>query len=134
MVFPELRALPAHDRLRQHGLWPEASAHARGEIKERVDNAAAILGLEFPARPKAQGGSPGGATPTCPAVGRAIVRKPDCFPLRRAPSPRTLTPKCGCKMRTEISRLHARLDATMIYVTHDQVEAMTMGNRILCAD
>jgi len=98
----------------------------RGEIKERVDNAAAILGLEslLDRKPKALSGGQRQRV----AVGRAIVRKPDVFLFDEPLS--NLDAKMRVQMRTEISRLHARLDATMIYVTHDQVEAMTMGDRI----
>ena len=62
------------------------------------------------------------------AVGRAIVRKPKVFLFDEPLS--NLDAKMRVATRTEISRLHAKLDATMIYVTHDQIEAMTMGNRI----
>jgi multiple sugar transport system ATP-binding protein len=62
------------------------------------------------------------------AVGRAIVRQPKVFLFDEPLS--NLDAKMRVTMRTEISKLHARLGATMIYVTHDQVEAMTMGDRI----
>ena len=62
------------------------------------------------------------------AVGRAIVRKPKVFLFDEPLS--NLDAKMRVSTRTEISKLHARLGATMIYVTHDQVEAMTMGDRI----
>ena len=63
------------------------------------------------------------------AVGRAIVRKPKVFLFDEPLS--NLDAKMRVQMRMEISRLHRQLDATMIYVTHDQVEAMTMGDRIV---
>ena len=62
------------------------------------------------------------------ALGRAIVRKPDVFLFDEPLS--NLDAKMRVQMRAEISKLHARLNATMIYVTHDQTEAMTMGDRI----
>ena len=62
------------------------------------------------------------------AVGRAIVRHPKVFLFDEPLS--NLDAKLRVQMRAEISKLHQRLEATMIYVTHDQVEAMTMGNRI----
>jgi multiple sugar transport system ATP-binding protein len=62
------------------------------------------------------------------AVGRAIVRKPKVFLFDEPLS--NLDAKMRVSMRTEIARLHAHIGATMIYVTHDQVEAMTMGDRI----
>ncbi len=63
------------------------------------------------------------------AVGRAIVREPKVFLFDEPLS--NLDAKLRVKMRTEIARLHSRLGATMIYVTHDQVEAMTMGDKIV---
>ncbi|MGE9296031.1 MAG: ABC transporter ATP-binding protein, partial [Puniceicoccales bacterium] len=98
----------------------------REEIKRRVDEAAEILGLTtmLERKPKALSGGQRQRV----AVGRAIVRKPDVFLFDEPLS--NLDAKMRVQMRTEISRLHARLDATMIYVTHDQVEAMTMGDRI----
>src|SRR5690606_17079782 len=63
------------------------------------------------------------------AVGRAIVRKPRVFLFDEPLS--NLDAKLRVQMRTEISKLHRQLGATMVYVTHDQVEAMTMGDRIV---
>jgi multiple sugar transport system ATP-binding protein len=63
------------------------------------------------------------------AVGRAIVRKPKVFLFDEPLS--NLDAKLRVQMRTEISKLHGKLQATMIYVTHDQIEAMTMGDRII---
>jgi len=98
----------------------------RDEIKRRVDEASEILGLTemLDRKPKALSGGQRQRV----AVGRAIVRKPEVFLFDEPLS--NLDAKMRVQMRTEISRLHARLDATMIYVTHDQVEAMTMGDRI----
>jgi multiple sugar transport system ATP-binding protein len=98
----------------------------RHEIKERVDEAASILGLTsmLDRKPKALSGGQRQRV----AVGRAIVRKPEVFLFDEPLS--NLDAKMRVQMRTEISRLHAHLNATMIYVTHDQVEAMTMGDRI----
>jgi multiple sugar transport system ATP-binding protein len=63
------------------------------------------------------------------ALGRAIVRKPKVFLFDEPLS--NLDAKLRVQMRAEISKLHTRLQATMIYVTHDQLEAMTMGDRIV---
>src|SRR5437763_6603108 len=63
------------------------------------------------------------------AVGRAIVRQPQVFLFDEPLS--NLDAKMRVQMRTEITKLHQRLQATMIYVTHDQIEAMTMGDRIV---
>ena len=97
------------------------------EIKTRVDDAAKILGLEpyLDRKPKALSGGQRQRV----AVGRAIVRKPKVFLFDEPLS--NLDAKLRVQMRTEISKLHQRLEATMIYVTHDQTEAMTMGDRIV---
>jgi multiple sugar transport system ATP-binding protein len=96
------------------------------EIDARVREAAAMLGLEnyLQRKPKALSGGQRQRV----AVGRAIVRKPKVFLFDEPLS--NLDAKMRVSTRAEISRLHARLGATMIYVTHDQVEAMTMGDRI----
>jgi multiple sugar transport system ATP-binding protein len=96
------------------------------EIDARVREAAVMLGLEsyLDRRPKALSGGQRQRV----AVGRAIVRKPRVFLFDEPLS--NLDAKMRVSMRTEIARIHARLGATMIYVTHDQVEAMTMGDRI----
>jgi multiple sugar transport system ATP-binding protein len=96
------------------------------EIDGRVREAAAMLGLEalLDRKPKALSGGQRQRV----AVGRAIVRKPKVFLFDEPLS--NLDAKMRVSMRTEIARLHDRLGATMIYVTHDQVEAMTMGDRI----
>lgn len=97
------------------------------EIKQRVTDAAVILGLEpyLERKPKALSGGQRQRV----AVGRAIVRKPKVFLFDEPLS--NLDAKLRVQMRTEISKLHQRLEATMIYVTHDQTEAMTMGDRIV---
>ena len=96
------------------------------EIDQRVREAAQILGIEnlLDRKPKALSGGQRQRV----AVGRAIVRKPKVFLFDEPLS--NLDAKMRVTTRTEISKLHARLGATMIYVTHDQVEAMTMGDRI----
>ena len=100
--------------------------YAKSEIDERVREAAGILSLEdyLDRKPKALSGGQRQRV----AVGRAIVRKPKVFLFDEPLS--NLDAKLRVQMRAEISRLHKRLGATMIYVTHDQVEAMTMGTRI----
>ena len=98
----------------------------KAEIDARVQEAAALLGLEayLDRKPKALSGGQRQRV----AVGRAIVRKPKVFLFDEPLS--NLDAKMRVPTRAEISKLHARLGATMIYVTHDQVEAMTMGDRI----
>lgn len=99
----------------------------KDEIKQRVSDAAAILGLTnyLDRKPKALSGGERQRV----AVGRAIVRKPKVFLFDEPLS--NLDAKLRVQMRTEISKLHQKLEATMIYVTHDQTEAMTMGDRIV---
>ncbi len=99
----------------------------KNEIKERVQEAAKILGLEdyLDRKPKALSGGQRQRV----AVGRAIVRKPKVFLFDEPLS--NLDAKLRVQMRTEISKLHQSLGATMIYVTHDQTEAMTMGDKIV---
>ena len=96
-------------------------------IDERVKEAAAILGITdyLTRKPKALSGGQRQRV----ALGRAIVREPKVFLLDEPLS--NLDAKLRAQMRTEISKLHARLATTFIYVTHDQVEAMTMGTRIV---
>jgi multiple sugar transport system ATP-binding protein len=98
----------------------------KDEIDRRVREASAMLGLDqyLARKPKALSGGQRQRV----AVGRAIVRKPKVFLFDEPLS--NLDAKMRVSTRTEISKLHARLGATMIYVTHDQVEAMTMGDRI----
>jgi len=102
----------------------------RREIQARVNDAAEILGLqEYMKRlPKQLSGGQRQRV----AVGRAIVRKPKVFLFDEPLS--NLDAKMRVEMRGEITRLHRRLGATMIYVTHDQVEAMTMSDRIVVMD
>ena len=97
------------------------------EIRTRVTDAAKILGLEdfLLRKPKALSGGQRQRV----ALGRAIVRKPKVFLFDEPLS--NLDAKLRVQMRTEISKLHHSLEATMIYVTHDQTEAMTMGDKIV---
>jgi multiple sugar transport system ATP-binding protein len=101
--------------------------YPKSEIDKRVREAAEILGIEklIERKPKALSGGQRQRV----AVGRAIVRKPKAFLFDEPLS--NLDAKMRVQMRTEISKLHTRLTSTMIYVTHDQVEAMTMGDRIV---
>lgn len=97
------------------------------EIDQRVHEAAKILDIEelLDRKPKALSGGQRQRV----AVGRAIVRKPKVFLFDEPLS--NLDAKLRVQMRAEISALHHRLNATMIYVTHDQVEALTMADKIV---
>jgi multiple sugar transport system ATP-binding protein len=101
--------------------------YPKAEINTRVHEAAQILDIEelLDRKPKALSGGQRQRV----AVGRAIVRKPKVFLFDEPLS--NLDAKLRVQMRAELSALHHRLQATMIYVTHDQVEAMTMGDRIV---
>ncbi|UCH66018.1 MAG: sn-glycerol-3-phosphate ABC transporter ATP-binding protein UgpC [Ignavibacterium sp.] len=101
--------------------------YRKEEIEKRVKEAAKILELEsfLKRKPKALSGGQRQRV----AVGRAIVRHPKVFLFDEPLS--NLDAKLRVQMRTEISKLHKRLGATIIYVTHDQTEAMTMGDKIV---
>ncbi|MDE5771309.1 MAG: sn-glycerol-3-phosphate ABC transporter ATP-binding protein UgpC [Ruminococcus sp.] len=100
----------------------------KDEIERKVNEAAKILDLThlLDRKPRAMSGG------QCQrvALGRAIVRSPKVFLLDEPLS--NLDAKLRAQMRTEISKIHKRLGTTFIYVTHDQTEAMTMGDRIVC--
>ena len=99
----------------------------KDEIKRRVDQAARILRIEplLERRPKDMSGGQRQRV----AIGRAIVREPRAFLFDEPLS--NLDAELRVQMRAEIARLHHSLDATMVFVTHDQVEAMTMADRIV---
>ena len=99
----------------------------KDEIKKKVEEAAKILDLEklLDRKPKALSGGQRQRV----AVGRAIVRNPKVFLMDEPLS--NLDAKLRVQMRSEIASLHNRLKATIIYVTHDQTEAMTLGTRIV---
>ena len=99
----------------------------KDEIKRRVEEAARVLDIAhlLDRKPKALSGGQRQRV----ALGRAIVREPKVFLLDEPLS--NLDAKLRAQMRTELSKLHAKLGTTFIYVTHDQTEAMTMGDRIV---
>ena len=106
---------------------PVMRKYTKAEIDEKVTAAAKILAIEeyLQRKPKALSGGQRQRV----ALGRTIVRKPKVFLLDEPLS--NLDAKLRATMRSEIIKLHDRLGATFIYVTHDQVEAMTMGTRIV---
>jgi multiple sugar transport system ATP-binding protein len=99
----------------------------KSEIDRRVREAADILGIEQLLDRKP--GQLSGGQRQRVAIGRAIVREPNVFLMDEPLS--NLDAKLRVQARAEISKLHQRLETTFIYVTHDQVEAMTMGTRIM---
>ena len=140
----DVTGLPPKDRnvamvFQNYALYPQKSVYdnmafglrVRGEAKQEIDRrvraAAASLDLESLLHRKPRQLSGGQMQRV--ALGRALVRDPDVFLLDEPLS--NLDAKLRVKMREEIATLHARLGATMIFVTHDQVEAMTLGDRIV---
>src|SRR5690349_11841960 len=101
--------------------------YARPEIDRRVKEAAEMLGIQMllDRKPKQLSGGQRQRV----ALGRAIVREPQVFLMDEPLS--NLDAKLRVQTRAEIKKLHARLQTTTVYVTHDQVEAMTMGDRIV---
>jgi multiple sugar transport system ATP-binding protein len=127
MVFQNYALYPHMSVYKNMAFGLQLRRYPRAEIDARVQEAAQILGLTkemLERRPKALSGGQRQRV----ALGRAIVRKPKVFLFDEPLS--NLDAKMRVQMRTEISKLHQRLATTMIYVTHDQVEAMTMGDRI----
>ena len=126
MVFQSYTLYP-HMSVRENmGFGLRIRKLEQTEIDDRVAEAADILGIRelLERKPKELSGGQRQRV----AVGRAIVRKPKVFLFDEPLS--NLDAKLRVAMRAEISKLHRRLGATMIYVTHDQVEAMTMADRI----
>ena len=126
MVFQNYALYP-HMNVRDNmGFGLKIRKFSPAEIDSRVEEAADILGIHdlLERKPKELSGGQRQRV----AVGRAIVRKPKVFLFDEPLS--NLDAKLRVAMRAEISKLHHRLGATIIYVTHDQVEAMTMADRI----
>ncbi|BEP27871.1 ABC transporter ATP-binding protein [Helicovermis profundi] len=100
--------------------------YPKDKIKSKVENAASILGIEdlLKRKPKQLSGGQRQRV----ALGRAIVREPEVFLMDEPLS--NLDAKLRVQTRSELIKLHNRLDTTFVYVTHDQTEAMTMGTRI----
>ena len=126
MVFQNYALYPHLSLFENMAFGLRLAKTPKTEILRRVTNAAKILGLEkiLERKPAALSGGQRQRV----AVGRAIVRDPKVFLFDEPLS--NLDAKMRVQMRSEIAKLHARLGTTMVYVTHDQVEAMTMGDRI----
>ena len=126
MVFQNYALYP-HMTARQNiGFALEQRRIPKAEIDRRVNEAARILDLAnlLDRKPKQLSGGQRQRV----AMGRAIVREPEAFLLDEPLS--NLDAKFRVQMRAELGRLHARLGVTTIHVTHDQIEAMTLGNRV----
>jgi multiple sugar transport system ATP-binding protein len=127
MVFQSYALYP-HMSVRKNIAFPlKMAGMSKTEIDERVDNAARILNLT-PYIDRRPGELSGGQRQRV-AIGRAIVREPAAFLFDEPLS--NLDAALRGNMRLEISELHQKLATTMIYVTHDQVEAMTMADKIV---
>ena len=127
MVFQNYALYPHMTVYQNMAFGLKLRKYPKREIEKRVSEAAEILEINelLNRKPKALSGGQRQRV----AVGRAIVRKPKVFLFDEPLS--NLDAKLRVQMRTEISKLHNRLETTMIYVTHDQMEAMTMGDRIV---
>lgn len=127
MVFQNYALYPHMSVFDNMAFGLKIRKYPKKEIAARVQEASGILDIEelLDRKPKALSGGQRQRV----ALGRAIVRKPKVFLFDEPLS--NLDAKLRVQMRAEISALHTRLQATMIYVTHDQIEAMTMGDRIV---
>jgi multiple sugar transport system ATP-binding protein len=126
MVFQSYALYP-HMTVRENmGFALKLAKTPKGEIKQRVDEAAKILDLTEQLERKPANLSGGQRQRV--AMGRAIVRQPAAFLMDEPLS--NLDAKLRVQMRAEVSRLQNRLGTTTVYVTHDQVEAMTLGDRV----
>ncbi|MFH0962647.1 MAG: sn-glycerol-3-phosphate ABC transporter ATP-binding protein UgpC [Planctomycetota bacterium] len=127
MVFQNYALYPHMTVYKNMAFGLKLRRFPKAEIETRVREAARILGITelLERKPKALSGGQRQRV----AVGRAIVRQPAAFLFDEPLS--NLDAKLRVEMRAELARLHHRLSTTMIYVTHDQVEAMTLGSRIV---
>ncbi len=126
MVFQNYALYPHMTVYQNMAFGLKLRKYPKDEIDARVQEAADILGIQelLERKPKALSGGQRQRV----AVGRAIVRKPKVFLFDEPLS--NLDAKLRVQMRLEVARLHKRLAVTIVYVTHDQVEAMTLGKRI----
>lgn len=127
MVFQNYALYPHMTVYENFAFGLKLRRYPEKEIERRVQEAAEILGLQNMLKRKPKELSGGERQRV--AVGRAIVRKPKVFLFDEPLS--NLDAKLRVQMRMELQKLHSRLQCTMIYVTHDQVEALTLGDRIV---
>jgi lactose/L-arabinose transport system ATP-binding protein len=127
MVFQTYALYPHMTVAENMGFGLKMTGHPKAEIDRKVAEAARILKLEqlLSRKPKALSGGQRQRV----AIGRAIVRGPEVFLFDEPLS--NLDAELRVEMRVEIARLHREIGATMIYVTHDQVEAMTLADKIV---
>ncbi len=127
MVFQNYALYPHKSVFDNMAFGLQMRKYPKVEIEKRVKEAAEILGIEslLDRKPRQLSGGQRQRV----AVGRAIVRHPEVFLFDEPLS--NLDAKLRVQMRVELKRLHERLETTAIYVTHDQVEAMTLGDRVV---
>ncbi|MGY6547669.1 MAG: ABC transporter ATP-binding protein [Roseinatronobacter sp.] len=127
MVFQTYALYPHMSVAENMGFGLKMNGHPKAEIREKVGRAAEILklGPYLDRKPKALSGGQRQRV----AIGRAIVRGPEVFLFDEPLS--NLDAELRVEMRVELARLHREIGATMIYVTHDQVEAMTLADKIV---
>ena len=127
MVFQNYALYPHMTVAENLAFGLKLRGHEKAEVQRRVQGAAEALGLTsmLDKLPRAMSGGQRQRV----ALGRALVREPEVFLLDEPLS--NLDAKLRHSVRTEIAQLHRKLGTTMIYVTHDQVEAMTLGQRIV---
>ncbi|HEU5177038.1 MAG TPA: sn-glycerol-3-phosphate ABC transporter ATP-binding protein UgpC [Burkholderiales bacterium] len=127
MVFQNYALYPHKTVFDNMAFGLQMRGYAKDDILKRVREAAEILGIEplLERKPRQLSGGQRQRV----AVGRAIVRHPEVFLFDEPLS--NLDAKLRVQMRVELKRLHERLETTAIYVTHDQVEAMTLGTRVV---
>jgi lactose/L-arabinose transport system ATP-binding protein len=127
MVFQTYALYPHMTVAENMGFGLKMTGHPKDQIEKKVAEAARILKLEplLERKPKALSGGQRQRV----AIGRAIVRGPEVFLFDEPLS--NLDAELRVEMRVEIARLHREIGATMIYVTHDQVEAMTLADKIV---
>ncbi len=130
MVFQNYALYPHMTVAENLGFGLRLRGHKQADIAQRV--AAAAKTLELEARLSSRPAALSGGQRQRVALGRALVRSPKVFLLDEPLS--NLDAKLRLSMRVEIARLHRQLKATMVYVTHDQIEAMTLGQRIVVLD
>ncbi|WP_442602057.1 ABC transporter ATP-binding protein [Paenibacillus sp. KN14-4R] len=130
MVFQSYALYPHMNVYENMAFGLKLRKFKKADIDKRVRDAAKILDIEhlLDRKPKALSGGQRQRV----ALGRAIVREPQVFLMDEPLS--NLDAKLRVHMRAEIAKLHKRLQTTIIYVTHDQIEAMTMGDRIVVMD
>jgi multiple sugar transport system ATP-binding protein len=127
MVFQNYALYPHKSVFANMAFGLQMRGYAKGDVLKRVREAAEILGIEplLERKPRQLSGGQRQRV----ALGRAIVRHPEVFLFDEPLS--NLDAKLRVQMRVELKRLHERLETTAIYVTHDQVEAMTLGTRVV---